>query len=79
MVREGFLEEVTLELQEVTTGRSGDRAFQVAVGQGVLAGEGCGWAGVGRFWRGSSAAGRGIAWQGEDSRVTLRFWPQPPI
>lgn len=29
MVREGFLEEVTLELQEVATGTSVDRAFQV--------------------------------------------------
>lgn len=32
VVRKGFLEEVTLELQEVATGPSADRAFQVGNG-----------------------------------------------
>lgn len=41
MVREGVLE-VTLELQEVSIERSGDRAFQIGE-QGTVQGEGCGW------------------------------------
>lgn len=51
MVREGFLE-VTLELQEVSTERSGDRAFQVGE-QGQCREKDV--AGHGMFWRESSA------------------------
>lgn len=68
MVREGFLQEVTPELQELAMGTSGDRAFQV--------GEQCRErevTGDGDVLQGELLS----LLKGCVGSMTLRFWPEP--